>query len=198
MVYRFRQIAKLLIISTTLLTISCNQTKSSKQEEKRNIPVSFNNGDVAFRRGIGAVSRVVLAANIRGSFSHVGVVVNVDGEWYVIHEVPYEGESRAQDKIYCEKIEEFFTPAKAESGAIYRYKDLDSLQRNQITNYLFKQLKDNTPFDHKYNLDNDKSQYCSELVWRSFLEVGIDISKGERTRINIPTLKGDYILPSDI
>ncbi len=168
------------------------------QSERRNIPVALHDGDIAFRCGRGFMSQIVLAANAEGSFSHVGVVCRVDGEWCVIHEVPHEGQTPDDDKIHCEKIEDFFDTQKASSGAIYRVEGLTEAQRARVCQYLLVQLLLDTPFDHYYDLEDDKRQYCTELVWRGYLTIGIDITKGSRTPIYIPGVAEEIILPSDI
>lgn len=195
MVSSFHQVVLLFV--TLFFAISCSNARDGRVE-KRNIPVEFHNGDIAFRRGIGAASRAVLISNNRGSFSHVGIVAQVAGEWRIIHEVPFEGDSYADDKIRSESIAEFFAPDKAASGAIYRLPGLDSMQQNSICNYLFEQLDHNLPFDHDYDLDDDSRQYCSELVWRSYLKVGVDLSEGRRTNISMPLFAGEHIIPADI
>ncbi len=160
--------------------------------------MELHDGDIAFRRGSGGASRAVLMANPRGSFSHVGMVVNVDGQWCVIHEVPFEGQSREFDKIYCEPVSDFFNTIKAATGAIYRLSGLDSVQKETICNYARKHLELSTPFDHKYDLTDDSKLYCSELVWRSYLEVGIDLAEERRTKVSVPGFAGIHIMPADI
>ncbi len=184
-----------------MLAVACSSRDASsyrKNDNKRNIPVDLHEGDIAFRRGIGAASRIVLAANSDGSYSHVGIVVEVDDTLRVVHEVPFEGKSREDDKIYSDDIGEFFSTFKAKSGAIYRLRGLDSTTIAKICRYAKRHLKKSTPFDHEYNLSDDNMLYCSELVWRCYLEAGIDITKGERTTMTLPGMGGIYILPSDI
>ncbi len=195
MVSTLQQIVLLIVVLS--LAFSCNNTRI-KQAEKRNIPVVFLPGDVAFRRGEGVASRAVLASNKRGSFSHVGVIMQVDSQWMVVHEVPYEGESRDVDKIYSEPVEEFFNTAKAASGAVYRLQGIDSTQRSVVCAYLQRQLERDIPFDHDYDLSDSTRQYCSELVWRSYLEIGVDLSQQRRTHVTMPIFSGVHIMPADI
>lgn len=196
MVLRYWQIV--LFSAALCVATACGNSRESKKVEKRNIPISLHDGDIAFRRGMGAASHAVVSVNRRGSFSHVGVVANLEGQWYVIHEVPYEGKSRDDDKIYCEPLGEFYNTIKAASGALYRLPGLDSVGRQAIRNYLLQQVAQETPFDHDYDLEDSGRQYCSELVWRSYLEVGVDISNGSRTRVTMPGFAGIHIMPADI
>lgn len=201
MVSRSWQVATILTLA--ILATACDAMlysggEKSSHNEKRNITVELHNGDIAFRRGSGAASHMVLAADNQGSYSHVGIVVCVDSVWRVIHAVPFEGQSAKDDHIYGDEVGEFFGKFKAVAGAIYRYQALDSAQITAITNYAKLHLDRTTPFDHDYNLDDDSRQYCSELVWRCFLQANIDITNGERSTVTLPTMSGKYILPSDI
>ncbi len=180
-----------------LLVASCSNSRV-RQVEKRNIPVEFHPGDIAFRRGVGVASQAVIMSNHRGSFSHVGLIVQVDSLWMVIHEVPYEGDSRDDDKIYIEPVGEFFNTVKAASGAVYRLRGMDSIQRSQVCSYVLRQAAKELPFDHDYDLTDSTRQYCSELVWRSYLEIGVDLSQGRRTHVSMPSFSGSHIMPADI
>lgn len=198
----FRLYTLLALSFVTLAFFSCDlatqRMNIGMNIENRNIAIEFHDGDIAFRCGSGFMSKMVIAANPKGRYSHVGVIAKVNDRWCVIHEVPYEGRTTADDKIYCEEVDKFFDSNKAISGAIYRFEGLDSIHRATIRQYALQQLSLNTPFDHEYDLEDDSSQYCSELVWRSFLTTGIDISNGNRTYALFPGLSGYYILPSDI
>ncbi len=186
------------IVSIALLIVTSCGNNETWQVEKRNIPVEFQTGDIAFRRGVGAASRAVLLSNHRGSFSHVGVIVQQDSQWMVVHEVPYEGKTPEDDKIYCEQVSDFFNTQKAASGAVYRMQGMDSAKRSIVYNFLMRQLERELPFDHDYNLADSTSQYCSELVWRSYLDADIDLSQGRRTRVYMPPFAGEHIMPADI
>lgn len=185
------------LLSLALIITSCNNP-SQGGDQKRNISVDFRNGDIAFRCGEGVASRVVLSANSSGTYSHVGVIAEVEGVWSIIHIVPFEGKSIEQDKIYCDEVGEFFSQQKSCAGAIYRYNSLDTTEQTQIYNYLLKQLRDDILFDHDYDLTDDKYQYCSELVWRSYLEIGVDLSEGRRSYMPIIRQGEGYMFPVDI
>lgn len=195
MVYRLLKIVSLPIILLTL--VACN-TSQSEFSEQRNIPVALQNGDIAFRCGMGFASKAILMTNHRSSYSHVGVVVAIDGRWCVIHEVPYEGKTREDDKIYCEPIGDFFNADKACAGAIRRVKGLDNLSQIAVRKYVMRQNERGVPFDHNYDLSDTTHLYCSELVWRSFQEIGVDVSNGSRSKINTPGFRGVHIMPADI
>lgn len=195
MVFRGFKIGSFLI---TILTLSGSCLQSSKTSEKRNITIELNEGDIAFRRGLGAVSNAVVMMNNRATYSHCGVVVKKKSEWCVIHAVPYEGEKLEDDKVYCEPIGEFYSTDKADCGAIYRMDALDSLQKTAITSFAKHHFESGTQFDHDYNLEDDTQLYCSELVWRAYVTINRDLSQGRRTHVVLPPFKGKHIMPTDI
>lgn len=185
------------ILLLTFLSISCISKSGGAQSVNCKIEARICSGDLAFRRGRGVVSDVVVSADHCGNYSHVGIVVERDHKLYVIHEVPYEGRKQAEDKIYCQSLDLFFAEDRAKTGAIYRA-GIDTTERLKIAEYLDRQLTLETPFDHDYNLDDSTKLYCTELVWRAYNSIGIDLSGGRRTTINLPGFGNEMILPADI
>lgn len=180
------------------VSISCIwENQDSTTTTKRKIEASLRSGDLAFRRGRGVISDAVISADHCGHYSHTGIIVERENQWYVIHEVPYEGRSRINDKIYCQPIELFFRDDKAKAGAVYRV-GIDSTSISKIVNYLDRQLALEIPFDHAYDLEDSTSLYCTELVWRAFNLAGIDLTEGRRTNLNLPGMGGEKIFPTDI
>lgn len=192
MVCGFRQIV--ISFSFLVLLVSC---KNEQKTFKSDIPACLKDGDVAFRRGNGLSSYAVLAMDGSGTYSHVGVIISKDSSFYVVHEVPYEGETIKDDGIKCESVYDFFLPEKAGQGAIYRVEMSDE-ERAKIKAFLIRQVDLGTPFDHDYDLSDDSAQYCTELVWRAFLCADIDLPEGRLTKTNLPGFSGYYLLPSDI
>lgn len=52
--------------------------------------VQLQTGDIAFRRGESRESRAVTTFDKATDYTHVGVVMNVDGRWMLLHAVPNE------------------------------------------------------------------------------------------------------------
>ena len=76
----------------------------------------LHEGDLVFRKGTGLVSRAVLSADGKGTYSHIGIVVRDGNEWKVVHAVPgepdYEGEP---DRVKIENVQEFFGKSSCRS-----------------------------------------------------------------------------------
>jgi hypothetical protein len=59
-------------------------------------------------------------------------------------------------------------------------------------------FRKNIPFDHGYDLNDTAKMYCTELIHHVFTQEGIDLTGGRRSRVGVPGLAGDYILPGDL
>jgi len=174
-----------------------------KKEEQSGMAVDFpyeslQEGDLVFRRGIGMVSRVVLAADKAGSYSHIGIVVKENSKWKVVHAVPgepdYEGDP---DRIKMDDIQLFFHKDRAKAGALMRL-SMDSDLSHSAARHAIQLYRSRILFDHKYNLNDSSEMYCTELVDYIYKKQGIDLSEDRISRINIPGLNGDYLLPGHI
>ncbi len=174
-----------------------DRNKSKKQSV--DLPQElFRNGDIVFRRGTGITSRIVLAADREGSYSHVGILKKENGKWHVIHAVPGEPDFKGDaDRVKMETIEHFFEAGKAIRGAVMRVsKDLIvacKAAKNALNLFLKR-----VPFDHSYNLNDTTEMYCTELIDYVYRKEGVDLPEGRISSINIPGLRGDYLLPNDI
>jgi len=153
-------------------------------------------GDIVFRRGTGIASRIVLAADKEGGYSHIGIIVKEAEGWKVIHAVPGETDKEyPEEVIKKESLSQFFAPKKAVSGAIFRLDTIETIallaaEKAQIV------FARNLLFDHKYDLEDSTKMYCTELIFFVFKHAGIDISGGRRR--TYPALQGEFILPSDV
>lgn len=153
-------------------------------------------GDLAFRCGRGLFSRIVTTAEEEGVYSHIGVVVKEEGRWKVAHAVPGEREFKGDfDRVKLEDIGTFFAPGRAFRGCIARtgVHIPDRLPAKAI-----RAARDSVEFDGDYDLLDSSKVYCTEFVWRLFMDEGVDLSEGRRTSVNVIGISGDIILPEHI
>ncbi len=177
------------ILLILLLITSCRSGGNDYVATPPEIPISnLRSGDIAFRLGRTLESRVIAT---EGGYSHVGIIIGKDSQFQVVHIEPSRD---GIEKTKYESLEEFFHPNKASSGAVMRIKDLDTAQLVAVENYLYSCK--NISFDHDYKLSDTTQMYCTELVFRTFSEIGIDISDGTRHRV--PLAQEEVILPTDI
>lgn len=158
----------------------------------------LKSGDLAFRKGAGTKSRVVTTADKDGRYSHVGIVVETDSGFMVVHIAPGERvKGQKADTIKMETLEEYFAPHRAEKGEIARYGDGEA--GRAAAGHALRLLEKKVLFDHDYDLEDSVRMYCTELIWYAFIRSGIDITEGRRTHIGgFGSFNGDHIFPSDI
>lgn len=173
--------------------------ESSKEISFTPIPQALlQDGDIVFRKGTGVTSRIVLAADSQGNYSHTGIVRKKNEQWYVIHAVPGEPDApNDPDRVKMETIESFFEKRKAISGAIMRVKQ-DSTTARRASLHAEHLYQNRVLFDHEYNLADTTRLYCTELIDFVYQKEGIDIPQGRVSSINIPAFSGDFLMPSDI
>ncbi|MBQ7530919.1 MAG: hypothetical protein IJT12_04365 [Paludibacteraceae bacterium] len=158
--------------------------------------VEWREGDIALRCGWGMESRAV-TANGRSTYSHAGLLHydSVNSIWQVVHAVPGEDEP---EYLKAEPLAVFYCPERARSGAWFRVNCSDSIAR-QATKYALRKVAEQVVFDNSYLLEDTTMLYCTELVWRSYLTVGIDVSGGYRHDApRIFSKEGECIFPGDL
>ena len=181
----------LLSMILLLAIVACDDTNSHQPI----IPTEkLMQGDIAFRKGEGFVSDVVLYNDADGLYSHIGLIVNHNDSIKVVHSVPGEGD---YDGVKIEPIEMFYATSRAVKGEVLRI-ELNDEQRRVIGEIAIKKGIDKIEFDHDYNLNDTTQVYCTELIKLLFNHIGINIVEGRSTRVNIPGMSGDYIMPSDV
>ena len=177
------------ILLIILLITSCRSGGNDYVVTPPEIPISdLRSGDIAFRLGRTLESRAIAA---EGGYSHVGIVIRHDSTLQIAHIEPSRNGS---ELIKYESLEQFFHPDNATSGAVMRIENLDSAQLAIVENYLFSCK--NITFDHDYKLSDTTQMYCTELAFRAFSKIGIDITDGTRRRV--PIAQEKVILPTDI
>ncbi len=150
-------------------------------------------GDLLFRRGHSFSSRVVLMADIKGSYTHIGLVVDVGDSLMVAHTEP-DGDNSF---LKIEPLEGFFSKDKSVKGAICRFK-LDTLQLAKVNKRALELCRKKVMFDGEYNTESQAQLYCTEFVWDVFKVLGWDITNGRRCHFCVGNIDSDIILPSYI
>jgi hypothetical protein len=136
----------------------------------------------------------VLATDGESSFSHTGIVYVIQGEPFVVHATP--GRSLADPKpVQVEPVAAFFAPASASKGAVYRLRGEDRAAGARAAAVAYRYAFEGRLFDGEFRLDSAESLYCTELVWRSYLEAGLDLVGGEFDEISVPLFQRTCLLP---
>ncbi len=157
----------------------------------------FREGDLVLRMGNGAESHLVTTVS-EGMYSHVGMLHydSVMG-WTVVHVVPGETPDDEIDVVKVEPIDSFFMPMKASRGAVAQLDCSRDVARKAVQ-YAINKAKARVPFDNDYRLSDTTELYCTELVWRSYLSQGVDLTEGMRSELPAFSTDGVYIMPTDI
>lgn len=159
--------------------------------------IAFQEGDLVFRKGIGAKSQAVLLVDSSGIYSHAGIVVLQDSNFRIVHITPGEQEKgEKNDKIKMESANVFWRRDRAVHGAVYRLKE--NILAKKAAGEALRLLRKGILFDHEYQLNDTTTMYCTEFVWYVYKQADIDVSSGKRSILSVPLYSGMCILPSDI
>ena len=191
-------LATLPFLAIACLSPACRQTEHNVQVHI-NTGEPFRNGDLVLRCGHGLESKAVTTRS-RSAYSHIGMLHldTLKQQWTVIHAVPGESKKGEPEYLKAEPLDSFFCPLKAAEGAWMRI-NCDDCTADNAAKYCLRKVNERVVFDNKYLLSDTARLYCTELVWRAYLQQGIDISGGNRHEV--PTLfceEGECIFPCDI
>lgn len=155
-------------------------------------------GDLIFRRGKSIASRLVLLADKQSAYSHVGLLLMDGSEAVVIHVVPPETVSDPAS-VYMEPLETFIDVRHTSAVSVRRLGHARASEYATLAAEVASAYARNTlPFDRRFDLESKDRLYCTELVWRAYLEAGIDLVDGVFVRLATPFSAGRYLLPSSL
>ena len=155
----------------------------------------WREGDLALRCGWSKESRAIVARG-ESSYSHIGLLHydSICG-WTVVHAVPDEDEP---ELLKIEPVSVFWSKERAQLGGWMRVDCSDSVAVAAVQ-YALSKVADRVLFDNKFLLSDTTELYCTELVWRSYLQQGLDVSSGNRQRLPaFISREGEIIFPGDI
>ena len=136
----------------------------------------LRNGDLIFRSGVSVDSQLIKMFDPGSKYSHVGMIDVRDGNAYVVHIEPDE---RGDSKVRRDPLADFLAPRKADGFAVYHVlPDDDQRARAAIQAALGYQAR-GVLFDRDFSLDTEDKMYCTELVWRAYLDAGLDLLGGD-------------------
>lgn len=159
--------------------------------------IQLKPGDVVFRRGGGFTSHVVIAADRKGRYSHVGIVVDSANHPMIVHSVPGEPDFKGDpDRVKMETPERFFIDMNASEGEVCR--PADSVIARKAAIIALGKYRQHILFDHDYDSRDTTKMYCTELVAFAFARAGHPIVGPPTHEINLPGIKTACWLPSDI
>lgn len=174
-------------ILLALFFVGCKRDNRTTPQPQ--IPTqSIQSCDLAFRLGRSIESSIIASD---GRYSHVGIIIRKDSMLQVVHIEPSRD---GNEQVRYDSLDDFFNTEKASSGCIMRAEELDSGKRHKIENYLLSCR--GITFDHDYAISDSSTMYCTELVHRAYMGIGIDLTQGIRHKV--PLAAEPVVLPSDI
>ena len=155
-------------------------------------------GDLACRTGTGFYSMMLNAtAADTIHFSHIGLLLQIDSQWVVIHAVPNEAEGPDDfDRVKMETVKQFYDPVHALHGELIH---TGFVAGDRMTDAALGFVRDSVRFDSAFDLTDSSKLYCTELIWLLYRREGIDLTEGRRSHFSVPGLgKEGCITVNDI
>lgn len=155
----------------------------------------LRDGDIIFRRGISFVSNVVLEADSKSPYSHVGIISFYDETPFVIHAVPDESETGI-DYVRKDPLHLFLRTDRASAYCVIRL--TDSLSSKKAAGFAKTYFDSKILFDDNFSLRDTTKLYCTELVWLAFKKAEVDLTNNEFDTLAIPLGENPYLLPGTL
>jgi uncharacterized protein YycO len=136
----------------------------------------LKDGDIILRHGYGLVSDMIVERlGEEYDISHCAIVCKDSSGIIVIHSV--SSSISPHDGVQSQELEPFIRDSQKNSVIIVRYKPKDKIKDNSgISRRARKYLKEEIPFDNSFDINDSSEFYCTELLWKCFLdEYGDDI-----------------------
>jgi len=150
---------------------------------------SWRTGDIVFMNGRSWRSVFVrLAQGYSRDYSHVGLVSVRDGVAYIIHASPTAGKEAA-GAIVEERWDVALGADRVTGGAVYRLRRSARLRGDEVRLQAERFLAARLPFDDAFDLSTADRLYCTELIWRAYRSIGVDLR---------PARTGKYLFPGDL
>ena len=179
------------LIYVLIFFTSCTSSVNEKLETTSNGDSTKTNlrklkaiaqaGDLVVRMTDDLISEQIKFLNeTEKIYSHAGIIVIRNGIPYVCNISPNDPKI---DTIRVEPVDSFLNPEKNLRCALYRY-DMNSEERNSLTEILLNYKNHNITFDWLYDLATNDKMYCAELI-----EKALKSATGNRISIketNIP------------
>ena len=192
----WRHRALLMAVVVMMAMTACSVRVDDGGTVRDDVPLdSLRDGDLALRQGTGLDSEAVLRLDSAGGqYSHIGIVVNDNGKWKVVHAVP--GESRdGIDRVKIEPIDTFFLSTRAAHGAVMRLRGCSAVAAREAAQSAARLV--GVPFDYNYNWQDTTRLYCTQLIVVAYSSAGIDLLSGV-PRLSGRNTKNIIVFPGDI
>lgn len=184
----------------------------------------LKNGDLVFRSGNTWLSNMAEQVAPNVTYTHVGVITLERDQVKVVH-ASIEGDSLVEtlgNRVIEEPLADFLQKGNATHAAIYRLRDpLPKHSAGQQDDSSAAEAKDplaiqsarhaadnaaaiaktyavkSVPFDPGFDLSTADKVYCTELIWRAYLDAGVDLADQGLESFAFP-FSGHYLTPDSL
>ncbi len=174
-----REVAAWLIV--VVLTLTHSGTSEARDGERAAaretaaFPESLlQQGDLIFQCGRTGYAPFLpfLLPGSKG-FCHVGIVVRVEGRVRVVHVQPER--RRGGGRVRLDDLDNFLDPSRTKRAALFRIADLPTGAAERASRAALKFAAEERPFDWALDRTSAARLYCTELVWRAYLDAGFSL-----------------------
>lgn len=141
--------------------------QQEKAVTKKAIGTPYRDGDIIFQTSESKQCEAVKIAT-NSKFSHCGIIYNLDGKWFVFEAV---------QPVKLTPIEDWIKHGKGSQYLIKRLKNASVLKPDVLEKMkAYSQQFDGKEYDAYFEW-TDNRIYCSELVWKIYQHIGIELSQ---------------------
>lgn len=132
-------------------------------------------GDIILRHGYGLVSDIIVEQlHEKYDISHCAIICKTDTGFAIVHSV--SSSISNIDGVQAQDLKSFVNESQLNSVIILRYKPKIEKPNSCISNRAVQYLTQQVPFDESFDINDSSEFYCTELLWKVFLnEFGDDI-----------------------
>ena len=161
--------------------------------------VDLRTGDIIVAGGVSLQSRVVLAMTDNNRYSHVGIIQVTPNGLFVIHAAPTgAGDGGVGDKVARIPLSLFLAERGYVAVQVMRLKaqSAEAMQLAQdACDYAYACVEQAVPFDGNFDLAEQDTMYCSELVYLAYQHAGLDWPDTIIRSVSTLIKDGPVILP---
>lgn len=169
-------IAATAAVSVVIFSKENNRQRHAHDRLSKQELAMLRPGDIILRQGFGMVSDMISnTLDEDYKISHCGIVaLDSIGKLRVIHSV--SSSLSDWDGVQDVNMKGFFRESKQNSLIVVRFRDTGDIPLAQLAGTAQSYLDRRIPFDEKFDITEQETMYCSEMIWSAILETyGFDI-----------------------
>lgn len=173
-----------------------NSPLSKVRESIRGLETRAQSGDLLFRRQSTFLSNTVLRFDSGGTYSHVGLIRREGDDVWVIHTVPASGASFSGG-VQLDTLRSYLEGPETAAYALFRPSEALRPAALRAADEALRFYERRIPFDTEFRIDSSDRLYCTELVWRAYLQSGVELLTDLPANLTaVPLSPSGILLPS--